>query len=380
MEQTIFELGREVEGKSLSFTGGEPDLGFEFRRLEIGVSAGVDVVTLKCGKKKVQVIPTRGMGIAKAQNGEIEFGWHSPIRGPVHPNWVPVNEPSGIGWLDGFDELMVRCGLASNGAPEFDVQGNLVWPLHGRIANLPAEDVAIDIDEAAGRIAIRGTVNENRFHIQRLQLQTEISMQLDSDEVSVKDRITNLSDRPSNFQILYHNNFGPPVLGTESCLHAPVKKLVPRNDHAAKGIQQWNEFGPPAVGFAEQVYFMELASDDHGHSIVVLSNNNQSIAASVRYDATALPCFSLWKNTVGLADGYVAGLEPATNFPNPKSFEQDHDRVVNLEPGESREFTMSIGMLVDPVIIRHAIDNVESLSAEQPEIHKSPDGDWCSPD
>ena len=98
---------------------------------------------------------------------------------------APIAEPSGLGWLDGFDEMMVRCGLASNGAPEFDENGKLVWPLHGRIANLPASEVHVNIDENVGRIAIRGTVYENRFHIQRLQLQTEISLQLDSDEISI---------------------------------------------------------------------------------------------------------------------------------------------------------------------------------------------------
>ena len=50
----------------------------------------------------------------------MELGWKSPVHGPVHPNFVPLNEPSGLGWLDGFDELFVRCGLESNGAPDFD--------------------------------------------------------------------------------------------------------------------------------------------------------------------------------------------------------------------------------------------------------------------
>ena len=38
-----------------------------------------------------------------------------------------MGEPSGLGWLDGFDELLVRCGLESNGAPEFDADGRVVY-------------------------------------------------------------------------------------------------------------------------------------------------------------------------------------------------------------------------------------------------------------
>ena len=32
-------------------------------------------------------------------------------------------DPGGLGWLEGFDELFVRCGLDSNGPPLFDAQG-----------------------------------------------------------------------------------------------------------------------------------------------------------------------------------------------------------------------------------------------------------------
>ena len=47
---------------------------------------------------------------------------------PVHPAFVPIAEPSGVGWLSGFDELMCRCGLESNGAPDFDERGQLAFP------------------------------------------------------------------------------------------------------------------------------------------------------------------------------------------------------------------------------------------------------------
>ena len=43
-----------------------------------------------------------------------------------------------------------------------------------------------------------------------------------------------------------------------------------------------------------------------------------------------LPAFTLWKNTGGLRDGYVTGLEPGTNYPNARPFEKAHNRVVTL--------------------------------------------------
>jgi hypothetical protein len=41
----------------------------------------------------------------------------------------------------------------------------------------------------------------------------------------------------------------------------------------------------------------------------------------------------LWKNTGGRKSGYVTGLEPGTNYPNPRPFEKARGRVVTLPPG-----------------------------------------------
>ena len=59
---------------------------------------------------------------------------------------LPIADPTGLGWLDGFDELLCRCGLSSNGAPEFTEQGRLAWPLHGRTANLPVHKLQVECD------------------------------------------------------------------------------------------------------------------------------------------------------------------------------------------------------------------------------------------
>ncbi|HID21694.1 MAG TPA: DUF4432 family protein, partial [Planctomycetaceae bacterium] len=85
-----------------------------------GLQDGVEIVEINNGRMRLTVLPTRGMGIWKAWVDQTPLGWNSPVRGPVHPKFVPLTEPSGLGWLEGFDELAVRCGLESNGEPDFD--------------------------------------------------------------------------------------------------------------------------------------------------------------------------------------------------------------------------------------------------------------------
>jgi hypothetical protein len=330
-------------------------LGFEAKRLRHGSSAGVVQVTLRCDDKSVSVLPTRGMGIRDAKRQGIRFGWNSPVAGPIHPVWVPWSDPSGLGWLEGFDELMVRCGLSNNGAPEFDERGKMIWPLHGRIANLPAISTEVIVDTLAGRIEIRGGVSETRFLFHHWRLETVIALSTDSEEILIEDRVTNQSGQPGSMQLLYHCNFGPPVLQNRARLFANVKQIVPRDSRAAEGLEHWDQIGPPEPGFREQVYFLEIEPDQEGWSSVVLAEPERQLAASVRYDAATLPCFTFWKNTAAQQDGYVVGLEPGTNFPNPRSVEAEAGRVVWLEGGESFQTQLAIGMYVGQAEVQRLI-------------------------
>ena len=62
----------------------------------------------------------------------------------------------------------------------------------------------------------------------------------------------------------------------------------------------------------------------------MLRNHAGDRGVVLRFDKDQLPAFTLWKNTGGLRDGYVTGLEPGTNYPNPRPFERRTDRVVTL--------------------------------------------------
>ena len=77
---------------------------------------GVEMLVVDSGSVRAAILPTRGLSLWRANFDGLDCGWKSPVDGPVHPQWVPLSEPSGLGWLDGFDELLVRCGLRNFGA------------------------------------------------------------------------------------------------------------------------------------------------------------------------------------------------------------------------------------------------------------------------
>ncbi len=367
----------EAEFETPEPAGGTTRYSIRRQTLRGGVRDGVDIIEVDNGALRFSVIPLRGMGLWKATAGKTGFGWRSAVKGPVHPQYVPVLDPTGLGWLEGFDELLCRCGLISNGAPEFDAAGRLRYPLHGRIANLPAGRVEVAVDETAGELALRGVVDETRFLFHQLRLETTYATRLGSNRIRITDKVTNLSGNPAESQMLYHINFGPPVLDAGATLLAPVRAVVPRDARAAEGIQGWENYPAPQAGFSEQVYFFDLAADAQGQVPVLLKNAHGTAGVCLRYRREQLPCFTLWKNTAAEADGYVTGLEPGTNYPNPRSFEGEQGRVVKLAPGASVSFELELELLTDVDSIARCEDEVTRLAgAHKPQVFTAPQPGW----
>jgi hypothetical protein len=348
------------------------------RRLRGGLGDGVDELTIDNGLFRFVLLPTRGMGLWKAWSGEDELGWQSPVQGPVHPAFVPLMEPSGLGWLDGFDELLVRCGLESNGAPEFEETGRLKYPLHGRIANRPARKVTVEVDGGSGEITVRGVVEETRFLFQKLRLTTTVTTRVGQLGLEIRDEIENLSASPAESQMLYHVNFGFPLLDAGAQVVLPAKKVVPRDLRAASGIPTWDSYTADTPGFEEQVYFLELFSNAEHRTRALLKNAHGTKGVSLTFRTDQLPCFSLWKNTTAAADGYVTGLEPGTNFPNPRSFEGEKGRVVTIPPHGRVELELGLEYHPDSEQVGEAEAKVAQLQTESPQIVGHPVPEWCA--
>ena len=345
-----------------------------------GLRDGVDAVHVDNGTFSFVVLPTRGMGLWKAWLGDLPFGWNSPVRGPVHPNFVPIEEAGGLGWLDGFDELLVRCGLESNGAPDYDAAGHLRYPLHGRIANRPAHKVEVSVDGDSGEITVVGVVEETRFHFWKLRMTTTVKTKVGEPGLRIRDEVENFSGSTAGMQMLYHVNFGPPILGPGSKLHAPVKRLVPRTATAAAESAHWNEYGPGQPGYEERVYFFELLDGEDGRTAVLLTDPAAEKGVSLTFDKAALPCFTQWKNTTAAADGYVTGLEPGTNFPNPRSFETVQKRVVTLKPGAKQTFKLALNVHATAAEVDRMQQEIALLQgAIEPAVDTEPKDDWCAP-
>ena len=341
-----------------------------------GRRQGVQLLELSNSRFHVSIIPTRGMGLWKARVDGLPVGWDSPVKdGPVNPSFVNQAGLGGLGWLEGFDEMMVRCGLTQNGPPS-PVTEPFAIGLHGMIANRPAHYLAVH--EETDRLIVEGHVDETCLFGMNLRLITRITLMKDSASLKVEDEVINMGNGMADLQLLYHWNFGRPWLDGGAQFVAPSIEVVPRDHIAAKGVNSYDIFDEPMIGYHEQAFFFKLKADaETNHTTVMLRNDAGDKGLALRFDVAQLPCFTLWKNTAGYENGYVTGLEPATNFPNPKAFEKEHGRVIQLMPGGRHFSVTSLEVLpakgdVDRVQLE--IDQIRGTA--RPIVHHQPVGPY----
>jgi hypothetical protein len=339
-----------------------------------GKQEGVDVIAVESGRLSFVVIPTRGMSVLEVRMGDIRLGWNSPVKEVVHPQFINLQSRGGLGWLEGFNEWMVRCGLEWAGHPGKDSfinntgdKAEMDLTLHGKIGNLPASEVEVVIDRAPPhRIRIRGRVDERMFYGPKLELWTEISTEPGSASYRIEDTVSNHGAYDQEFELIYHSNYGPPLLEQGSRFIGAVKQITPFNAHAAKSVASFAEYAGPTKGFVEQVYVMVPLVDERNRATVMLRNARADRAVTLAYAVDQLPYFTLWKNTTALEEGYVTGLEPGTSSPANRSLERAAGRLPKLKPKETRKFAIDFTIYDNAQAIEREAARISARQSAQP--------------
>ena len=343
--------------------------------LKGGRQEGVDQIIVNNGAMEIVLCPTRGMGIIQVTAGDVVLKWDSPVKETVNPQFVNLSSRGGLGWLEGFNEFMCRCGLESNGHPGTDTfinnvgdKAEMELTLHGKIANIPARNVEVIVDRKPPyAIHIKGQVDEKLLFGPKLELHTELVVIPGETSFQLIDEIRNVGAQEQEFEILYHANFGSPLLEEGAEVVASVKSVKPFHEHAATGLDAWNVYTKPITGFVEQVSLLELNGDDDNNTTALLHNRAANKAATISWSLDELPYLTVWKNTGALADGYVTGIEPGTNYPNNRSVERRAGRVPKLGPGETYEMTLEFGVHSGSKAVKAAINSVQDIGlAGQP--------------
>ena len=140
----------------------------------------------------------------------------------------------------------------------------------------------------------------------------------------------------------YHINFGYPFLTEQADFCVPSAQCAGYDDYTRKRMKERFHMHSPSAELSERNYMHTFRG---GPVTMGIWNKriDMGLAVTVTFDSGALPYVTQWmlENPID----YVAALEPA-NVPCLSRSELRSLRLLpQLEPGESRTFSVTIGIL-----------------------------------
>lgn len=308
-------------------------------RLQEGTERDVEICDVRTGSGfRFHICPSRGMDITFAEHNGRPLCWNS-ATGVVHPAFY---EAQNLGWLRGFPGgLLTTCGFSNFSAPSAD--GNEYYGLHDRASYLPATQVRT-FEEWNGdnyELIVEGTLRQTRVFGENLTLTRRISTTLGAESLHVEDRLKNEGFESVPAVILYHCNFGFPVVSEDSEIRMPSTLAEPTCEFGEQTLASWSRFGAPQAGIAERCYFHTMQPDSSGIVRAEIWNEKLGFGAFMRYRFDQLPYFTQWK-MMG-AGTYVNGLEPSNAPLEPRDRLREKNQLPFLEPGKTKVFEIELG-------------------------------------
>ena len=312
--------------------------GIKRYRMEEGRKDSLLAVDMKNGSGlDITVLPGRAMDISYASYKGIPLAWISKCG----LSSTSYYEEPGTLWLRNFyGGLLTTCGLTYAGAPCVD-QGEQLG-LHGRISNIEADEVStnsewIDNDYI---MEVSGKVTEARVFAENIQLKRTISMKIGENKIKIRDDIENLGFSEQPFMVIYHMNFGFPLLDKDSKLYVTSSEVKGATENAEKSKYNYNVMTEPINGTSEEVFYHNCYGDDKNYGHCTLVNEKLNIAVMLSFNLDELPKLSEWK-MMGQSE-FVLGLEPCNCETLGRAKERNNGTLRFIQPGETKHIDIDV--------------------------------------
>ena len=298
---------------------------------------------------RYKVVIDRALDIADAFYNQHSLAWlsHAGVTAPR------PDAHRGFEWLSSFGGgLLTTCGLTHIGGPETD--GDEERGLHGRISNIPASvESIVQPDLAAGKLdmSITAVVKQSRMFGPNLELRRTISSRIAEPTIHICDTVTNCGSTPTPLMILYHCNFGWPLVDEDADIIFKGKcrsfgrdmdNAIFNSKHNFRKCQKPRH---SHRGTGEACGFIDVTPDSNGVCTVGLVNRKLNIALVMKYNKKQLPSLTNWQHW-GFGD-YVTALEPGTNPPTGQIKAREQKKLIELNPGKSRTYELQLAVLTE---------------------------------
>lgn len=314
--------------------------------LSEGRANGVEAIDVATGTGfDFTVLPGRCMDIAWARYKGVPVGYMSKAE----ITSGAYLEQTGMEWLRSFHAgMLTTCGFSNVGGPcqeERRIFGLQNYGLHGRLAHIPANEVCCSGAWVDGKyvMQMQGLMRQSAVHGENLTLRRTIRAVLGEKKLQIHDVIENEGHTEEPLMLLYHMNFGYPLLSPDSRLLVRSDAVRGADETAQAESGQYAQFHEPMHLRDERCYFHDLHADEDGTVRVGLVNDALEYGAMLRFNRNELPCLTEWKM---LAEGeYVLGLEPGNTNPIGRLEAKARGTMQYLQPGEVREVHIELEIL-----------------------------------
>ena len=268
-----------------------------------GGAGGVRAIDVNTGSGLTYtILPDRGLDISLASFRGVNFAYLSPQEelSPAYYNYQQEE------WLRTFfGGLLTTCGPVNFGPPCQD--GSLSYGIHGRFNVTPATHVCDATDVEQGRIQVSGTIANYVLFGEKIEIKRTIRSPVGENRITIEDTVMNRGDEATPNMMLYHVNFGYPLLDAGVQIAVNSKSCVGYDGYSQAHMEDVWTFGPPEVTNQEKNYLHVMDRKKPG--IASIRNEALGFGIQIEFDTATLPYLTQWK--CERARDYVLALEPS---------------------------------------------------------------------
>lgn len=307
--------------------------GIREARLTHGSGQGVSVAEFyNAAGLRFTVVPDRCMDLydLSYKGMNLSFLSRNGLRSPM--SYTAMNGEFTQQWSGG---MLSTCGLDNVGG---SCEDGITYPIHGRISAAPAQQFGMHCrwEEDEYVLEARGEMHQTQLYGAHLSLERSIRTTLNGKSLTIRDHITNHDAKDEPMMLLYHCNFGYPLLDADAQVlttPAQAEPLNPLSDDPSHML-------PPIDGRGEELYLCHARGS---RCIAMLHNPKLALAGYIAFDTAVLPRFLEWK--MMKSHDYVLALEPCNTWAIPRTEAIRENKIAMLPAYSSVETSLEIGVV-----------------------------------
>ena len=306
-------------------------------KLVDGNNAGVRAIDVKTGGGlEYTILPDRGLDISLASYKGVNLTYLTP-QGEVNPAHYNCKDDE---WLRTFfGGLMSTCGPDNIGSECRD--GNVDYGLHGRHNVTPAKNVC-DLSPYTDSIKVMGQIENTVLFGDKIRVTRTIESKLFRNEIRIVDQITNIGIDAVPMPMLYHINFGYPLLSETSQIIISSDSVKAQDAYSNDDIEMVNSFGKPDKISKEKNYFYKMKNIDGYGYCAIVSKSVGNFGVYIKQRLHELPYMSQWKIENDI--DYALALEPCNTMCLGREQMRKKSMLPLIKPSETVSNEVIIGV------------------------------------